>query len=275
LQSIGDAAGSYPGDQFTFKQLIIDEVGNPSPVRLIKSVGFGMVLATDKELLVIKVDNQSFDRSTPAELVNLLSLPDDAGTVSDVVVVWNGQRAPDDQFIYIIATTKGVFASLDDGNRWHELILDGRSGLPVVQLVYLSNRRSIDGPQGNLYVMAADRVCEQPWTRLYRFVFDLDRGGADRIKAIAEPHGGSFLGDVAFYGSVYLDGSLALFTRGKQFANTDFLIARRWPLVSGLTSLTDQLAIDRVQSYNSGGVVHDSASGGLLLPGDWGVRGEM
>lgn len=272
LHDISLSPGSYPGDQYTFKPILLEGVGNPAPVRFIKLVGQDILLGTDRSLYALESQTILFDGRTPAEAVEFATLPDGA-RLSDFIAPWNGVPDSGARFLYLAATTKGLFVSFDLGVTWKEAPIRGKTGLPILQLLYLSNRRSFDGPNGNLYVLTADRFDRRTDCSLHRFVVSFTQQGII-LQPVDYTDGepGLFRNIVDFYGSAFIDGSQVLLARGKHFDNTDFVTALSWPPVSGLVSLTDSLAIDRKKAYNIGAIQQSSASGAMMIPGDWGIR---
>lgn len=270
---------------FTFKKVILQDGTTPielGTIRKLASEREFLAIATDSGIYFVDQQNNTFDGTTPVTIAKKIVLPVEGAIISDMIIpndATDPNTGEDVADLIILATTKGLFVrkGSEADNKWTEIPVGGKKGLPIIQLKYLSNRRGFDGPFGNLYVLTADRAVVPSVGSVYRYAVDiLESNTEDTVKPVpltADDEVGLLVDFKEFRGSIYADGSVILNARGKHFGDVDFL--NNTPMSgdrSKIKKITPLLGVDTATNYNIGVPTINSASGALLVPGDWGIR---
>ena len=297
LGNLTDAA--YPGDAatWTFKKLVPSVAGNTfdHTRKLVCAQDPGGVAAnqrlyvmTEDSLYEIAMAANKFRDVGPNPLAETLiasagaavpagsnQIPADAA-LTDMVVIRSLGGA--DGFRALLATSKGLFRITNVGggaNVIAEIPINGVTGLPIVQLQYLSAGKGTPDVLGNLYVLVADMAHEPSSGRVYRFAVNADAATAagDFVMPIPEnplAADKSFANFGEFRGNMFPAGSVLLHAKAKHFDDTNYLNLNS--VAGASSSITDMLAIDRTTNSLVGSPIRDNGSGALIIPGDWGVR---
>lgn len=191
--------------------------------------------------------------------------------LTDFVVI--AGRSGDSNFRALLATTKGLFKITGSPAVVTEVLVGGEAGQPILQLQYLSTTKGVPSTTGNLYVLTANASVAPSTGSVYRYAIDGTVAAGNFALPVAMPDDatGQLFDLNQFRSNIYADGTMILNTRGKNFGDTEFLNSAI-PEDGANYALTGLIDIDRKVNYNVGAPIRDSASGTLIVPGDWGVR---
>jgi hypothetical protein len=151
---------------------------------------------------------------------------------------------------------------------------------PVIQLQRVARDKDLLGLgiHDELYVLSAD-IATTPAQGFVRRFVNVDDDIPFLLIGSALPAnkaGVVELGDVR--SGMFSDGGMVLSTRGKHFDNTDFVnrikqVADASANPTSLTqSVTGYMNVDPTTNKYAGVPVRNTATGALVVPGDWGVR---
>ncbi len=260
-------ASGYPGigATFSFKK-ILNDAGAINDVRAIRVLQDGIFFVTRTHLYFI--NSQEVPLAVDQDTIKALP-----AIATDFAII-SKSGIPS---LFILATIKGLFVSHDFGATWQEVAVGEQTGRAIVQLFLLSDRadRAALNPKANVFVLTGDRAIMPTEGKVYQFAANLQAVTlADKFAPIkfAEHEDGAFVDFKEFRGNIFTDGTILYNSRGKHFGDTQFInnvpIRSKNPFVL----LTGGLSISEQLNYNIGVPVRESASGALLVPGDWGVR---
>lgn len=269
--SLLDPAG-FPGDgTWSFK-----EIGDFSQVRkLVVRNGFVYVMTVDKLSRFVLNANKFPD--VGANNLNNRTVTQPPGYLLDMIVFY---RAAGDTRL-LVATTQGLFYSDPindiDGDKtvanapvWTKVALNSGAGLsnPVTHLSFIDVQKGGYTTDGNLYALSADLSLNL--ATIYRF--DVQDGNINPIPEVA---GTDYFYSIGELRTNFLtDGALGYSMLSKHFGKTEFL--RRIRMISEQTTIRrfeNAVNLDLESSaHNVGVMVQNTASGGWVVPGDWGIR---
>ncbi len=272
----------FPGDaSWSFKELKKDDESSFSQVRKIICDGtdnakFLYVMNADS-ITRIKMETAKFTDVAVGNLNNENIAPP-SGTLLDIILFYRNNGGH--QTKLLVATTAGLFASNnindDDDNIdpvWTAVNI--RTGVdavplagPVVNLNFMNNVKGGFTTNGNMYVLTADFALNL--ANIYRF--DVKDGD---INHIIEPDKTDYFYSIGQLRSdIFFDGSFGFNTLSKHLGKTEFL--RKINVGTSQSSMRSSersIGLDLEESaYNIGLIVRNTASGGWVVPGDWGIR---
>ncbi|MBD3231313.1 hypothetical protein GF322_01490 [Candidatus Dependentiae bacterium] len=270
----------FPGDgSWSFKELKKDDSSSFFQVRKIICDGtsnakFLYVMNADS-ITRIKMDNAKFaDAAAVGSLANKNITPP-SGALLDMLIIYRNNTA--NQTRLLVATTTGLFYSDDindnDENKvpvWNSVQIRPGVNLegPISHLNFLGVQKGGFTINGNLYVLAADLSLNL--ANIYRF--DIENGN---INHIAEPGGTDYFYSIGqLRSNIQVDGSFAFNLLPKHLGKVDFL--RKINIGSDKNSMRISENVINLNledsAYNIGLIVRNTASGGWVVPGDWGIR---
>ena len=205
----------------------------------------------------------------------------DIGFGRDMIVAGDA----DTKIVAIIATTTGVFVT-KNGTDFEKVqgIDVEEDGVPV-ELSYLSQTRGVNSPKGNLFVMTVNTCKDQ--AKIFRFNVDATKAlnGATNAARIVQKITGAEVYNLGQYRrGMAVDSSIALTSlsnkKGEQAKQVRVeKIYDRDGGLQGTASgadlselLVDDYANNKTTKNYVGRPVRDTACGGWIIPGDWGVR---
>ncbi len=255
---------------WTFK-----EIGDFSNIRKIFiSGGFCNVMTLDKIYRFVMAANK-FDDPVSAVLAEDDITPP-PGYLLDMIVFHRDAGGAGDTRL-LVATTHGLFYSniiIDaPGNKtpvWTRVNLNSGTALskPVSHLSFVDVQKGGYTTNGNLYVLATDFSLNM--ATVYRF--NVQNG---LITAIKENSGTDYFYSIGELRSNFVtDGALGFSMLSKHFDKTQFLRSIR--MISDQSSIRtaeSNINLDLESSaHNIGLMALNTASGGWVIPGDWGIR---
>ncbi len=256
-------------DSFSFK-----EIGDFSQVRKLvcdTDNGYAYVMTVDT-IYRFGMDPNKFDNAitNPLDEKIITSPP---GYLLDMIIFYD--QVNDTSLL--VATTQGLFysASIDGTNVpktpvWTKVTLNSGAGLsnPVTHLSFIDVQKGGYTTDGNFYALSADLSLNL--ATIYRF--DVQGGN---INTISEVAGTDYFYSIGELRTNFLtDGALGYSMLSKHFGKTEFL--RRIRMISEQTTIRrfeNAANLDLESSaHNVGVMVQNTASGGWVVPGDWGIR---
>lgn len=161
----------------------------------------------------------------------------------------------------IVATTAGLFTT-DDAKTFDQIAgID--TGFTPIHLEYLSMTRGVNSDQGNLLVLATNHDANA--AKVYRFYVDAAAGTVTIVDSISLDEYRRWF---APNGAMYLASSNN--TTGKA-AQANLLGVTNIATESE-NDITDIIRVDTTQFKYVGAPIQDTATGGWIVPGDFGVR---
>lgn len=259
---------------FSFKELTDVDDSSFEGTRKVLCEGnskFAYIMTLDKIYRFgITVDKM---KDTLADALSEKTITTPPGYLLDMMIFY---RAAGDTRL-LVGTTQGLFYSdaINDTDEnktpvWTQITLNSGSALskPVSHLSFIDTQKGGYTTNGNLYALATDFSLNL--ASIYRFTV---QDGV--VKAIKESSGTDYFYSVGEYrNSFFTDGALGYTALSKHLGNTNFL--KQINMVSGQQSVrySDKnidLDLDS-DAFNIGGLFMNSSSGGLVTPGDWGIR---
>ncbi|KKP24502.1 MAG: hypothetical protein SZ59_C0002G0348 [candidate division TM6 bacterium GW2011_GWF2_28_16] len=257
------------------------EIGNFSNVRKLLADspdgGLWFYVMTMNNLYRFEMDSEKFkDSAVVADLLARTITPP-PGYLLDMLIF----RRENQDTRLLVATTQGLFYSnaINDANVdkigvnapvWTRVNLNSGTAFskPVAHLSFIDVQKGGYTTNGNLYALAADLALNM--ATVYRF--DVNAGV---ITATKENSGTDYFYSFGELRSNFTtDGALGFSMLSKHFDKVQFLRSIRMSYIQSYIRSTETNLNLNVESnaYNIGVMTLNTASGGWVIPGDWGIR---
>ncbi|MBD3272776.1 hypothetical protein GF385_00295 [Candidatus Dependentiae bacterium] len=256
---------------FSFK-----EIGNYSNVRKLVARGNFLYVMTVDNIYRFKMASNKFDDAVTAALDSKRISPP-TGHLLDMIIFYGDTG----DVRLLVATTQGLFYSDSINNTnedktgakapsWTKVALNSGALLsnPVTHLSFIDVQKGGYTSDGNLYVLSADLSLNL--ATLYRF--NIKNGNIYTIPENSDTDYFYSFGELRT--NFLTDGALGFSMLSKHFGQTEFL--RQIRMVFNKTTIRlfeNSINIDlENNAHNVGIMIQNTASGGWVIPGDWGMR---
>ncbi len=269
-------------DLITNQSFSFIEIGDFSQVRKLVCDGdsrYTYVMTVDT-ISRFKMHKDKFDDAVTALLGDKTISPP-PGYLLDMIKFYRDSTGGLEKTCLLVATTQGLFYSdaINDTDQdktgvnapvWTRVALKSGAGLsnPVAHLSFIDVAKGGYTTNGNLYALSADLSLNL--ATIYRF--NIQDGN---ITTISEVAGTDYFYSIGELRTNFLtDGALGYSMLPKHFGQTEFL--RHIRMVSDQNTIRKfESAVNldlQSSAHNIGVMVQNTASGGWVVPGDWGIR---